>query len=410
MSRVLPQQRAYFSRYLLFTLIYFVQGVIIAYSTTFFKPHMASEGIDVDRIGLVSALMLLPFIVKPFYGLVSDRVNLFGRGHRVPYMMVGVTLCAACFFVAFFVDPSVNFGLMAGLIVAIAFFMALFDATADALAVDSVPEDEHTRVQGYMTAGRAFGLILLSFVFGLLAAQFGYRFIFLVIGALLLLPLYILFQTEEPLNRTAAQTFEVAAFRQLLQVRYVMLSLLLLLAWLMFDGIQGIVTLHMVDMGAPESALGQWGSLKGVGMVIGAVGFSTFGRKIGRIASAFILLTLVSLLGFYFSTTSSYSAVLTMAIVWGIVVGLQWTVYGSVIMNVTDLRIAGSMFAIFMTMNNIGTAIGQFVGTALTDNIGFDGVFQLMAGLNLLLIPFSFFVMRQFISFDNERSAGPLNS
>ena len=72
---------------MMFSALYFVQGVIQAYQLNFFKPHMNSAGIDPDRIGLVASLALLPFVIKWIFGIISDRVNLFGYGHRKPYMV-----------------------------------------------------------------------------------------------------------------------------------------------------------------------------------------------------------------------------------------------------------------------------------------------------------------------------------
>ena len=60
----MPQQKSRNFLFLLFTALYFVQGVITSYQLNFFKPHMASEGIDADRIAIVATLALLPFIIK----------------------------------------------------------------------------------------------------------------------------------------------------------------------------------------------------------------------------------------------------------------------------------------------------------------------------------------------------------
>ena len=48
--------------------------------------------------------------------------------------------------------------------------MALFDTTADALAIDVVVPEDHGRVQAWMQGGRALGLILLSLGFGVIFA------------------------------------------------------------------------------------------------------------------------------------------------------------------------------------------------------------------------------------------------
>ncbi|MEM9778239.1 MAG: MFS transporter, partial [Chloroflexota bacterium] len=206
----------------LFGMLYFVQGVVQAYQLNFFKPHMSSEGIDADRIAVVSSLALLPFIIKAIFGLLSDRISLFGMGHRKPYMIVGLIGCAAAFFWAFWVDPSESFALLATLVVTATFAMALFDTTADAYAVDIIPEKEHSKVQSFMTGGRAAGLIILSFIFGQIALRFGFSIIFLIIGACLLLPLIMIFRVQEPAERTASTEFDWSAFKVFIQPNYLM--------------------------------------------------------------------------------------------------------------------------------------------------------------------------------------------
>lgn len=153
------------SRRQLFTMfgaVYFVQGVIQAYQLNFFKSHMDSEGIDADRLAIEASLALVPFVIKWIFGLISDRYRLFDRGHRVPYMLIGLTSTAVAFTVAFFIDPSESFPILAAMVLTATFFMALFDTTADALAVDAVAEADHSVVQAWMNGGRAIGLVVVS--------------------------------------------------------------------------------------------------------------------------------------------------------------------------------------------------------------------------------------------------------
>jgi PAT family beta-lactamase induction signal transducer AmpG len=80
--------------FLLFAMLYFVQGVITSYQLNFLKPHMSSEGIEPDRLAILAMLALVPFIIKFVYGLISDRFNFFGYGHRVPYRVIGMAAAA----------------------------------------------------------------------------------------------------------------------------------------------------------------------------------------------------------------------------------------------------------------------------------------------------------------------------
>jgi PAT family beta-lactamase induction signal transducer AmpG len=404
----MPEQKSRNFMFMLFAMLYFVQGVITSYQLNFLKPHMSSEGIEADRLAVLVTLALLPFIVKFIYGLISDRFNFFGFGHRVPYMILGVLICSLSFFFAYFVDPGENFALISGLILVIVFGMALFDTTADAYAIEIMPPEDHSRVQSFMTGGRATGLIVLSFIFGLLAARYGFSVIFLVISAVLLLPLIMLFQVKEPAQRSAHLAFDWSAFRVLLHPNYLLFALFLLLAWFAFQGMDGLVTFYMSsDLGATETTLGNYGTLKGIGMVAGAIGLSLIATRINLKAAALATLVLVTIGGLVLSFTNSANAFLILALGWGVVVGLQWTTYATLAMGITDLRIAGSMFAIFQMMANIGIASGEGVATALSDNIGFSNVFRTLALFNILLIPLLIFILRRFAAEPDEDAETP---
>lgn len=380
----------------LFGMLYFVQGVITSYQLNFFKPHMDSAGVPADSIAVVASLALLPFILKMIFGLISDRISLFGRGHRVPYMTLGVTACSLSFFIAYFVDPAQNFALIAVVVLAATFAMALFDTTADAYAVEVTPVADHSRVQSTMTGGRAAGLIILSFVFGLLAERFGFQVIFLVIGVVLLLPLFMLRGVKEPAQRPEQVAFDWTAFRVMLHPSYLLYAVFLILAWFAFQGIDGLITFRMSsELGASESQLGNFGTLKGVGMVVGAVGMSAIALRFNRGAAAMTTLVLVTIGGLLISGAGTVNAYLALAVVWGVVAGLHWTAYAMLTMGITDVRIAGSMFALFQTMANIGIAGGEGIATALSDDIGFVSVFRLLALGNIILIPLLVLVLRR---------------
>ena len=392
----MPTQKSRRFMFLLFGALYFIQGVIVSYQQNFFKPHMNAEGIDAGRIALVATLALVPFIVKAIFGLISDRINLLGFGHRVPYMVLGVVACSVSFFVAFFIDPSEHFGLVAAMVLIATFAMALFDTTADAYAIESMSGEDYGRVQSAMTGGRASGLIILSYVFGQLAQRYGFSIIFVVTSVILLLPLILLFQIKEPPQRPQAKRFEWSAFKVMGRPSYLLFGLFLALSWFLFEGIEGLVTFYMHDqLEATEAILGNYGTLKGIGMVLGALLLGLIVSRWRLRVAALLTLSLVTVGGLMFSRCTSCSVALGMGLVWGIVVGLQWSVYGALAMGITDQRIAASMFALFQMMANIGMAAGEGVFTSLTKWLDFTQIFVLLAAVNVLLIPLFLLVDKQ---------------
>lgn len=78
----------------MFGLLYFVQGSALAYFRNFQKPYLHSLNVAPDVIGLLASILLLPFILKIFIGMLSDKVSLFRLGHRQPYIILGLLLAA----------------------------------------------------------------------------------------------------------------------------------------------------------------------------------------------------------------------------------------------------------------------------------------------------------------------------
>ena len=71
----------------------------------------------------------------------------------------------------------------------------------------------------------------------------------------------------------------------------------------------------------------------------------------------------------------------------GAAFGFYETVFMAISMNLTDGRIAATMFSILMAVANIGTGIGLALTGVLADNIGYDPTFLLLAVLNILVLP-----------------------
>ena len=194
-----------------------------------------------------------------------------------------------------------------------------------------------------------------------------------------------------------AHTFDRRAFRVLVQSRYLAFALVLTLAWTFFQGIDGLITFYMSDeLGASGGTIGLYGTLKGVGMVVGAVALSSLVRRFGRRFAALTTLSVVTLGGLVLSTFEAERAILFLAVPWGVAVCLQWTTYVTLAMGITDTRIVGSMFAILQTMSNIGIGAGEGVATALSDDIGYSGVFRWFALGNVIVVPLIVFALGRF--------------
>jgi MFS family permease len=309
-------------------------------------------------------------------------------GHRKPYILLGLVLASVTFALAGLVLPDTDFLLFAGFITLGSFSVTLFDSTADGLAIDITPQSEQGTVQGIMVAGRAVAFILLSLVFGSLVRQFGYRPVFLIIGAAMLIPLGWVIFLRKPSRRDAGQRFRWSAFRELGRGRFLWFSAYAIVYSIGSFGVDGLATYFMSqELGASEALIGRYGALRGLGAVLGALGGGLLLDKVSRKLGAWAAVLAISVGAGLFGLVSGNTTVVILGLVWGVVWALQETVFLALAMDIADARIAASMFAIMMGLSNLGSAVADGGATALSDDLGFRAVFWILAMVNLLTLP-----------------------
>lgn len=373
----------------MFGSLYFAQGAMVAYFNNFQKPYLNSLGIHANVIGLLSSLLLVPFILKVVIGLVSDRVNLFGLGYRKPYILLGLLLSIVMMGMASMVRPDLYLSLFGVLLFSAALGMALFDTAADGLAIDITEPKSQGTVQASMVAGRAVGLIVISWFCGALAERQNYSSILLVIALCLLIPLVRIIRFREPNKGTLKKDFQWGALKQLLTPRVLLFCAYIFAAMLiMWGGINGLVTYYISrDLGATPSQVGNYGALVGVGSVAGAFAAGLALDRWDERLPAYLAVLGVTIIAVLLGLTTQMSLIYPLGVVWGVVFGFQQTVLVALAMRLTDVRVPASMFTIMMTIANIGLTVGDGLTTSLTDNLGFIKIFQILAAANLLLIP-----------------------
>ena len=93
----------------MFGLLYFSQGTILSYFTALNGLYLLSRGLSMTEVGILASIALIPFVVKIFLGMLSDRANLLGLGHRKPYILFGLLVQTACLVLVPFIDPGSGF-------------------------------------------------------------------------------------------------------------------------------------------------------------------------------------------------------------------------------------------------------------------------------------------------------------
>jgi len=377
-----------FIRYTMFGLLYFTQGTILSYFTALNALYLLQFGVDMTRIGIMGTIALIPFVIKVFLGMLSDKVNLLGLGNRKPYIVIGLLVQILCLLVVPVIDPGTNFWLYVVVAFLLQMGMALYDTCTDGLALDTTPISEKGTIQGFMVGGRAIGVIVTASLVGLLAENVSWSAVFWCLAILTLPPFFFLNTVKEP-PKAQDRIFDWKAFSAFKQIPVIALALIGFIFFLIVVGVNQIVNPYLQEtFSISLSTAGFFTTVWGVGVVIGSVFGGWFINKLGNLKAVLVSMLIA------FLAIISLAAINQLAIAWflvalfGVCYGTYQTVYFALAMEYTDPRIAATMFSILMAITNIGQGVGLGLTGFFADSFGYKITFIIMAALNFVVLPF----------------------
>ena len=382
-------------RYTMFGSLYFTQGTILSYFTALNALYFLSRGLSMTDVGIFASIALIPFVLKIFLGMLSDRFNLLGFGHRKPYILLGLMIQITCLVLAPFIDPAEYYWGFVLLAFILQTGMALYDTCTDGLALDTTPIDEQGTIQGFMVGGRALGVVLTAALVGLLAEFAGWSMVFWVLAILTFIPIPLVLGVREN-ERTEGDVFEWQAFQAFKQKTIIFLALLGFIFFFVIAGANVLVNPFLeTEFSISLSKAGLYTTIWGLGVVFGGM----FG---GRLFSRFgmVKITWISIFSGFFgvamlSVTAGPGIAWVLVALFGLGYGLQNTVYFALAMQYTDTRIAASMFSILMAATNVAQGAGMAISGLLADIISYRLTFGLLGLINLLAIPLIPLVFRK---------------
>ena len=376
-------------RYLTFGSLYFTQGTILGFFAALNALYLLDNGLQMTDVGIFGFIALIPFVLKIGLGVLSDQVNLFGMGHRKPYIFIGLAVQFACLIAAPFINPGEAFWAYVAIAFTMQLGMALYDTCTDGLALDTTPEEEQGTIQGFMVGGRAVGSIAAASVVGFLAENVSWLSVFWVLAALTIIPVPFMFFVREQ-KRDIGKRFDWSAFKAFDRNTF-LAGALGLLMFLIILGANQLVNPYLErQFGISLTAAGMITSLWSLGVVGGSFVGGWLMKKYQpkRALIIGVCLLSVALLALAFLIQPDYGLTLAIAMIifFGVAYGAYQTEYFAVAMRFVDPRIAASMYAILMAFTNVGQGIGMYLSGALADQVGFSMTFIIFLVINILLI------------------------
>ncbi len=121
--------------------------MILGYFAPLNALFLLDNGLSMTKVGIFGAIALLPFVIKILLGMLSDKTKLFGHGHRVPHILIGLLVQFLCLILVPFINPSTAYWGFLALAFVLQLGMALYDTCTDGLALVNTPVEEQGKTR-----------------------------------------------------------------------------------------------------------------------------------------------------------------------------------------------------------------------------------------------------------------------
>ena len=368
-------------------------GTLFALTT-----YLVSIGASVSDISLLLSITMIPWTLKVFMGPVIDSFTLNRFGRRRFWILISqIAMMLALVPLIFIEVKSVNFTLIA-LLTLHNSFVAISDISIDALAADSIREDQLANANGFMwgskTLGRGSGMALSTYVFYSYGVNEAFFLLILIMSLIFLFPLFSKelpykagFQSVSYKNRLTLKELITGVSQSLFNM-----SALAAMTFMIFSNI-GYGIFDVIYNEFYIEVLG-WagediGYLSPVGMWLGGLLGLSAGILTLYFGKRFLLLFFITCQAFIFLAVSTFTAdtpdsLSTIAIVGIDAVDAGWSVLiFSILMALCTSNTSATNFGIFMGFGNISMLIGNNIAPLVLGS-GDYGFAFIVAALSLI--------------------------
>ncbi len=371
------QKRETIGLILLFGFMYLVQGIVEPTEGLIAQPVrslLKSWGYSATAIGGFGALLGLPWMLKPLYGLLTDFVPLAGTRRR-SYLLLTTGAATAGLTTLFLVPvPTGAYSLLLVMMLVPTMGVAFSDVVVDALMIEKgQPRGLTGTLQSIQWAAMYSGSLIAGLVGGWLSEhnlqQLG--FLLCAIANSVMLAVVFLSVREKrhvpaPGHRLRQAITELVATAQ---TPAVVVAAAFLFLWSFNPFSMSVLYLYMTQqLAISEQAYGFSVSMLSVGAIGGSL---TYGLYCRRVPMAW-LIHLAIAAGVV--STLAYCGVQgrTSAAVISVVVGFTYLTGSMVQLDLAartcPIHAAGTTFALLMSLSNLSLSLSAAIGSWLYDD------------------------------------------
>lgn len=393
-----------------FTLLYAAEGAPIGFIWWALPALLRTEGVPIERITALTAVLLLPWVFKFLWAPLVDAMRSPRWGFRAWILLAQLGMAAALA-PLIWLDPSTHFGTWRFLLLAHAFAAATQDVAIDALAINSVAPARRGLLNGCMQAGMLTGRSLFGGGALVLASWAGPGWMLAALVAWILLAMPAALLLEEPAaagagGRRGARDLG-AGLAAMLTTRSLWIGLAFaLISAAGFEATGQLAGPFLIDRGVGASSVGVFFGLIVVGaMLAGGLIGGRLSDRWGRLRSTAVFLAgfVVAILLVAAADRGGAPALVHLALLGAMYfcVGLFTAASYALFMDLTQLRLAGTQFSTFMAATNACESWSALAGGRIAATAGYPAAFVVMSLVSLCSLP----LLARLAPTDRDRNA-----
>ena len=401
-----------------FGTLYIAEGIPLGFTATLMAAYMRREGLDISQIGAFVGMLYLPWAFKWAWAPLIDFFPLYRFGGRKVWISGCLMMMILTLIVVAQIDFNTNFQLMLGLVFIHNVFAATQDVAIDALAVNTLKEDERGSGNGFMFGGAYLGQGLggggALFVSGFWGFQAALAYACILMTAILVFTQ--LFVSEPARDEIAAAPSKNPVKDAVFAVKQIgselfngmfrsgkgpMVGFLFALTPIGAMSLTSAVgSTLQVDFGLVDTDIAQISLystvLAGFGCVIGGILGDRFGLR--KMIALFYALSAVPViyLAIRWGTDASLPDIsrtefFVVFIAAGLTTGLHYGIAAGVFMSLTNPVVAATQFTGFMAMANLTIAYTNNWQGYVAEKFSYTSVLWIDAFLviiPILVLPF----------------------
>ena len=386
----------------LFGVVYFAQGMWYLPNQTI-TIVLKERGLAASQVADFFLITIIPWLIKPAYGLLSDFVPLFGR-RRKSYFLLTCALAAAAGLILAWGDAIAYgeirtvdlFGVTrftlvpgVGLFTAMALGLAFTDVLTDAMMVENGrPRGLTGAFQSVQWACITLASVLVGELGGFLAEARSLRVAFLLAACFPLISLFmgVFFVRETPVRAdTAAFGQTWRAIRAALGAREIwVVAGFIFFFWFSPSFGPAFLYYQTDTLKFSQQFIGRLAALSALGGVVGAIVYAPLSRRmpLKHIVNLSIGVATVGTLAYllYRDATSA----LVIDITFGAVGMITQLAFLDLAAKACPRHVEATFFAALMSVFNLGQQLSQNVGARLYDTLGFTQLVYISAAITAL--------------------------